>query len=83
MVDGCSLMLKAFGFQNLQGLENFWGGCVVSLLGLVTTFTLCFFVGVSLFLFSVTLDSFLTLGLVLGWGSKPIKFGPNLPSSSR
>ena len=45
------------------------GGCVVALLesGLATTFTLYFFVGINLFLFSVTLESFLIWGFVPGW----------------
>ena len=56
-------------------------------LGLATTFTLNFLVGASLFLFSVALVSFLTWGLVSGWGSElvilQLRFGPNSPSSSR
>ena len=35
--------------------------------GLATTFTLYFFVGINLFLFSVAFVSSLTQGLVLGW----------------
>ena len=46
-----------------------WGGYTVTLLGsgLANTFTLYFFVGINLFLFSVALESFLMWGLVSGW----------------
>ena len=66
------------------------GCCAVALqeLGLATTFILYFFVGMSLFLFSVAFVSFLTQRLALGWvGLDGLDWGwgigPNFPSKSR
>ena len=57
-------------------------------LGLATTFTLYFFVGMSFLIFSVSFVSFLTWGFVLGWlGLDWLgwhwNFEPNFPSNLR
>ena len=89
----CGLFSEVGGFWpsgSTGALAFAWGGCMVMLpgSGLATTFTLYFFVGINLFLFSVTLDSFLTWGLVSGrgdlnWLDCDWGFGPNFTSSSR
>ena len=61
--------VEGFWLSEFTGALAFvWGGCMVSLPGssLATTFTLFLFVGIRLFLFSVTLDPFLTWGLGSG-----------------
>ena len=71
---GCSLkylLVKAFDYLNLlEHWELLQGGCMAVLLvldsGLATTFTLYFFMGISFFLFSVALVSFLIWGLASG-----------------
>ena len=89
-------------FSGVPSGEGFWpfeftgalgfvrGGCAVTLLklGLASTFTLYFLVGISLFTFSVSLESFLTWKFVLGWvGLNWLdwgwSFGPNFPSNLR
>ena len=88
---GCSLkylLVKVFDLPNQLGLWKLLWVAVLLDSGFSMTFTLYFFIGVSFFLFSVALVSFLISGLVTGWvgldwSDWGWSFGPNFPSSSR
>ena len=54
------------GVPSVEVLETVMGGCVAVSLDLADILALNFFMGASLFLFSVALLTFLTLGLVSG-----------------
>ena len=91
---GVAFLWRISFSEFIGALEVVKGSCTVVLLvlgmglGLATTHTLYFFVGMSFLILSVTFVSFLTWGLALGragldWFVWGWNLGPSFPSNSR